>query len=130
MGFADDAAVDLYDAEVKAVGAVWHRLMQEFSTRLATQHNYDELKKRAFDEFLKIGLVVQVDVPQFVVEGISAEPGYGAPEITIIGRVPGSKRSNREDGIEVMDHEKHRAEVLKSLTTGEKYLGQKNEKGI
>ena len=104
--------------------------MDEFATKLATQHNYDELKKRAFDEFLKIGLVVQVEVPQFVAEGVSAEPGFGTPEIVIMGRVPGSKLSNQEEGVEITDHELKREEVLKSKQTGEKFLGEKGERGI
>lgn len=122
--------IDLYDSEIAAIGPIWKRLMDEFSTKLATQHNYDELKKRAFDEFLKVGLVVEIDVPQFVAEGISAEPGYGVPEITIIGRVPGSALSNQEQGVEIMDHERKREEVLKSVQTGEQFLGEKGEKGV
>lgn len=115
---------DLYDHEIAQIGPIWQKLMYEFSTKPNTRANLDELARRATDEFLKIGLVVEVNTtPTLIVNPTTMQPG--APEIVILGRVPGGHYE--ENGVFMMDHEKKRDEVLKSRERGEDYLGQKGK---
>lgn len=113
---------DLYDYEIKQVAIVWKGLMDEFSKRSNTRKNLDELSKRASDEFLKIGLVVEVDTTPTLIFNPTTM-SYGSPVINILGRVPGTHYE--EEGVFVMDHERKRDEVIKSRERGEDFLGQK-----
>lgn len=119
---------DLYDAEIAAVGPIVQRLTGEFARRTANKKNLDELSKRAVEEFFKVGLVVEVNTMPCIIADVNGKTG--PPEIVILGRVPGSKLSNADQGFELLDHEKKRAEVLKSKQTGEAFLGQKGERGV
>ena len=113
---------DLYDHEIAKIGPIWQRLMTEFSRKPSTRKNLDELSRRAADEFLKIGLVAQVDItPCIVVNPATMETG--SPVIDIVGRVPGTHYA--EDGAVLFDHERKRDEVLRSRERGEDFLGQK-----
>jgi hypothetical protein len=112
---------DLYDHEISRIGPIWQRLMSEFSSRPNSRANLDELAKRASDAFLKIGLVVEVDTSgALIVDPRTMRSG--SPEITIIGRVPGSVE-NREG----FDHELKRAEVILSRERGEDFAGQRDK---
>jgi len=109
---------DLYDYEIAAIGPVWQSLMNEFSRKANTRANLEELAKRAHDEFVKIGLVVEVNTsPCLIVNPVTMETG--SPEIVILGRVPGHEHP------EGMDHEFKRHEVLRGNERGEKFHGQK-----
>jgi len=108
---------DLYDEEIARIPRVWQQLMAEFSKRPNTKGNLEELAKRANEEFLKIGLIVEVNtLPTLIFDPYKNE--YGNPEITILGRIPGT--------ISEFDHEKKGWEVVKSRDRGEDYLGQKD----
>jgi hypothetical protein len=115
---------DLYDHEIARVGPVWQRLMREFSTRTNTKDNLSELSKRAAEEFLKIGLVVEVNTsPCMIVNPATMQTG--SPEIVIIGRAPGIDHS--EQGFGMFDHELKRHEVLTARDRGEDFMGQRDK---
>lgn len=113
---------DLYDYEIKAVAQVWQKLMVEFSKKTNTRANLDELSKRASDEFLKIGLVVEVDTTPTLIFNPNTM-SYGSPVINVLGRVPGQQYE--EDGHFLMDHERKMQEVRTAKERGEDFLGQK-----
>jgi len=113
---------DLYDHEIAKIGPIWRKLMDEFSRKPNTRANLDELVRRATDEFLKIGLVVEVNVAPCLIFNPMTN-SYNPPEIVIMGRVPGTHYE--EEGVPLMDHEKKRWEVIKSRERGEDFLGQK-----
>lgn len=110
---------DLYDYEIERIPPVWQKLMHEFSTKTNTRANLDELAKRAAEEFLKAGLIVEVNsAPTLIINPNTMQPGM--PEIVIIGRV------DSLDDAEY-DHERKRHEVLRSKERGEAYYGQKEK---
>lgn len=121
---------DLYDSEIAAIGPVWKEINQEFMGRTLSTKVLDELKLRTHDRFLKIGLIARVDIPTYVVEGGDGEPVYGQPVLEIVGRIPDSSLVVKEGDHQLLDHELKRAEILKSKETGEKFLGQKGERGL
>jgi len=111
---------DLYDHEIAQIGPIWQGLMSEFATKRNTKENLHELSKRAAEQFLKIGLVVEVNTtPCMVVNPATMQSG--SPEIIILGRVPGTESA---DGF---DHEFKRAEVLLSRDRNEDFAGQKDK---
>jgi len=115
---------DLYDHEIAKIGPIWRKLMDEFSRKSNTKENLNELARRATDEFMKAGLVIEVNVsPSLIFNPLTNQ--YGSPEIVILGRVPGSHFE--EEGVPMLDHERKRDEVLKSRERGEDYLGQKGK---
>ncbi|MEM3097555.1 MAG: hypothetical protein QXU32_02400 [Nitrososphaerales archaeon] len=110
---------DLYDHEITKIGPIYRKLIQEFSRKPNTKKNLDELEKRAKEEFLKIGLIVEVNTaPALIIDPNTMRPGF--PEIVIMGRVPGSPEEKYG-----FDHELKRAEVLVSKERGEDFAGQK-----
>jgi hypothetical protein len=108
---------DLYDHEVATVDRIGKEIAHKFSHRTATFENLEELVKFAHGRFLEEGFIVEVDTAKCLVLG-------EAPEIMIIGKVPG-----HDDHKHGFDHERKRHEVLKSKDTGEKYLGQRKAMG-
>ena len=115
---------DLYDHEIARVGPVWQGLMREFSRRPNTRANLEELVKRASEEFLKIGLVVEVNTaPCMIMNPMTMQTG--SPEVVIIGRAPG--RDYVEDGFGMFDHELKRHEVLTARDRGEDFMGQRDK---
>lgn len=109
---------DLYDWEMAHIEQVIApKLYMEFSRKRNTPKELEEFQKVAFDEFLKIGLVVEVNIAKALFD-------IGPPDIEIIRRVPG--HSDNKYG---HDHEAHRVEVLKGNSRGEKYLGEKGPYG-
>jgi hypothetical protein len=113
---------DLYDHEVAKIGPIWQRLMSEFGQKPSTRRNLEELAKRAAEEFVKIGLVVEVNTAPCLIYDVRTGTG-GSPEIVIMGRVPGTEYT--EDGVPLFDHERKRAEVVLSRDRGEDFAGQK-----
>lgn len=108
---------DLYDHEIAKIGPVWNTLMQEFASKPNTRANLDELAKRAHDEFLKIGLIIEVNsAPTLIIDPKTMQPGR--VELVVLGRV-----DQLEDA--EFDHERKRHEVLRSKERGEDYFGQK-----
>lgn len=115
---------DLYDHEIAKIGPIWQGLMQRFGSRANSRANLEELSRVATAEFLKIGLVVEVNTaPCLIYNPVTGRTG--SPEIVIMGRVPGEHYE--EDGVVVFDHERKRDEVLKSRERGEDFLGQKGK---
>jgi hypothetical protein len=110
---------DLYDHEIARIPPIWQKLMAEFSAKPNTRANLDELAKRAAEEFIRIGLVVEVDTSGALITDPRTMRA-GSPEIVILGRLPGSPED--EHGF---DHERKRDEVLRSRERGEDFLGQK-----
>lgn len=109
--------VDLYDWEIAHIGQVINPVLAPFMRKANTIENLSEFTKVAFDEFLKIGLVVDINTNKALL-------GVGPPDIQITSRVPG-----HADNKYGHDHEMHRTEVLKGNSRGEKYLGEKDSYG-
>jgi hypothetical protein len=114
---------EVYDYEMKKIGEVWASLVAEFSKRPNTRANLEELSKRAAEAFQRIGFVVEVNtIPCLIAD---ANGNTGAPEIVLIGRVPGTHY--QEDGVTMFDHELKRAEVLTARERGERFAGEKDK---
>lgn len=101
--------VNLYDEELPKIGKVafeMNKLWKESARRIdladlkKTSKILGEWHSRVEDEFYKIGFIVEVDVTPIW----AARP----PEIRIADRV------KKEE----FDHEKHRAEIIKSREQG------------
>jgi hypothetical protein len=115
---------DLYDHEIARIGPVWQGLMREFSRRANTRANLEELQKRAAAEFLRIGLVVEVNTaPCMIANPVTMRTG--PPEVVIIGRAPGIDHT--EQGFGMFDHELKRHEVLTARDRGEDFMGQRDK---
>lgn len=116
---------DLYDHEVVAVGRLWKELMDRFARKPNTRANLQELAKVANDEFLKLGLVVNVRWEN----NLMVDPRTMQPypiEIEVLGRVPGGTGLGElVEGHELMDHERKRFEVLRSVERNEEFYGDK-----
>jgi hypothetical protein len=115
---------DLYDHEIAKVGKIWRQLMAEFSHRANTRANLDELARRAHDEFLKVGLVIELNTAPCLIWN-PRTGSTGSPEIVVLGRVPGSEYT--EQGVGLFDHELKRHEVLTARDRGEDFMGQKEK---
>lgn len=120
--------IDLYDSEVAALGKVIRKLMEEWSHKPNTRNNLEELTRRAHDECLKVGLVIELDTTPCLIARVDPATGsitYGSPELVVMGRSSTSKLANLEQGVHVLDHERKREEVLLSKERGEDFAGQK-----
>ena len=120
---ADVASMaDLHDADVKNIGIVWKQIMDKWSTRANTRHNLEEMAKEAHDAFLKVGLIVDVNVfPCLIVDPWTQQTGQ--PIITILGHVEGTQHALHPT--DDFDHERKRHDVLKANELGEDFRGQK-----
>jgi hypothetical protein len=112
---------DLYDHEIVSIGKVWQALNAKWGPKPNTRGNLQEFAKEANAAFLDLGFVVNV----MWENNLMIDPRTMQPfpiEIEILGRVPGgSGLGEQKDGFELMDHERKRDQVLKSIERGEKY---------
>lgn len=122
---------DLYDEDIKKIGVIIKELTQKWSRKPNTRANLQEMAKDANDRFLKAGFVVNVQWENtlIVVPDTSAPGGTRPLPITIevLGRVSSSGYGEMVEGVELMDHERKRHEVLRANERGEAYLGQKGK---
>lgn len=123
---------DLYDYEIAEIAKIWKRLNAQWAHKQNTRANLEEFAKVANGEFLNAGFVVNVQWENtlIMVPDITAPGGIKAEPITIevLGRAPGvDRRSEKDQGHSLMDHEFKRDEVLKSKERGENYHGQKGK---
>lgn len=120
---ADVASMaDLHDDDVARMGQVWSTINAKWAHRANTRHNLEEMAKEAHDEFLKIGLIVDVNIfPCLIVDPWTQQTGQ--PIISVLGHVADTKNAlHPTDGF---DHERKRHDVLISKERGEEFRGQK-----
>lgn len=116
---------DLYDHEIVAIGKVWQRLMRDWAHKPNTKANLQEFAKVANDEFLKLGFVVNVMWENNLIVNPATMQPYPI-EIEVMGRTPGGSGLGEMVGnVELMDHERKRAQVLKSIEEGKDFYDQK-----
>lgn len=116
---------DLYDHEIVAIGKVWERLMRDWARKPNTKSNLQEFAKVANDEFLKLGFVVNVMWENNLIIDPNTMQPYPIT-IEVMGRTPGgSGLGEMVQGFELMDHERKRDQVLKSIERGEDFHGKK-----
>lgn len=104
-------ATDLLDTEIQQAMQIVVALQRKYATRPNTPQMLDQLRDEALTRMAEIGILATLDpAPVF----------YGEPPILeILGKVG-------DIGFKApMDHEKKRAEVIKSKVRNEEYLGQK-----
>ena len=110
----EDSIPDLYDWEEAAIQHDVMPKLAKFMRMANTRENLEEFKKIAQDEFLKIGLIVEVNIAKALFN-------IGPPDIEVVKRIPG-----HADNKYGHDHEFHKTEVLKGNALGEKFLGERD----
>lgn len=116
---------DLYDYEIAEIGRIWNYLNKEWGHKPNTKSNLQEFAKVAHNKFLEAGFVVNVMWENNLIINPATMQPYPI-EIEVMGRTPGGSGVGEMRGnIELMDHERKRAEVLRSKELGEDYHGQK-----
>lgn len=112
---------DLYDHEIVAIGRVWQALQGKWGRKPNTKHNLQEFAKEANDAFLQLGFVVNVMWENNLIINPATMQPYPI-EIEVMGRVPGgSGLGEMDSGFELMDHERKRDQVIKSIERNEQY---------
>lgn len=115
---------DLYDHEIARIGVIWRNLNKKWMGKQNTKHNLQEFAKEANDAFLREGFVVNVMWENCLIINPATMQPYPI-EIEVMGRAGHTGLGEVVEGIELMDHERKRAEVLKAKELGEDFHGQK-----
>lgn len=107
-------ASELTDYDVRRVGEIVGRLVQQYSAKTASVENLNNLRDEALTRLAEIGILATLDpAPVF-----SGEP----PTVEIVGKVTG-----HDDHKYGFDHERKQAEVRRANELGEDYRGQKEK---
>lgn len=109
-------AFDQYDEEIVKIAKVYAWMNDTASRTRNTQENLQEFGKRIQDEFNKIGMLVNVDMTPAAIINPATGQG-GSPIVEIIGRADDPFNEKQ------YDHDRKRAEVLRSREHGVKYDG-------
>jgi len=98
--------------------------MDKWSKRANTRANLEEMAKEAHDLFLRVNLIVEIDIfPCLIVDPWTQQSGE--PVISILGHVEGTRTAlDPSDGF---DHERKRHDVLISKERNEEFRGQKGD---
>ncbi len=113
---------DLYDWEIKEIGAIWQQLMKDWAHKPNTKSNLQEFATVSHNKFLKAGFVVNVRWENnLMVNPMTMQP-YPI-EIEVLGRAPGAR--GEDDAVDGFDHERKRHEVLRSKERNEDFYGQR-----
>ncbi len=100
-------SADMYDEDIKKLGVMWNRLMQEFARKRNDHFAVSELVKRATDEAFNIGYVVRVHTTECLL-------GIGPATIEVVGRVEGHEVNKHG-----LDHDKKQYEIRKAVDRNE-----------
>lgn len=116
---------DLYDHEIVAIGKVWQALSTKWSRKPNTKSNLQEFAKEANNAFIELGFVVNVMWENNLIINPATMQPYPI-EIEVMGRTPGgSGLGEMKDGFELMDHERKRDQVIKSIEQGKDFYDKK-----
>ena len=122
-------ASDLYDHEIVAIYQKFYEIQEKWMLKPNTRANLQEFAKECNGEFQKLGFVVNV----MWENNLIVDPKTMKPmpiTIEVMGRVTGGSGLGEivdlGDGkkVELFDHERKRAQVLKSIENKEDFHGK------